>query len=314
MFHFFNSHATSCLIFFLSCSTAYGAAFDQLTQDVVSLAKVDTQMLTAEEVSTDDATGSGNPQTSSSSKSNDKRKSKKPDRSDRESSMGHMLRRSTSQSILMSESTKLFQEEMEHFSKTLADLEQTRRVMVDQIDKMIAGPLELFYTQDVPQAKDMAKQFQRTNTSFQAAASKFSQLKKGSSNYNTAEIEWREAKRAHKKASLEYAAYLNRILPRKKMDILEKFNDLMLLQRIYFQQGRDIIASIEPRLKKLAEIIHSEHKFLDENDKKVSSIIEELSAAPDAMAVPEELDLASHPSDAESSAAPTTAAIPVGTS
>jgi hypothetical protein len=302
------------VLFFLSCSTAYGAAFDQLTQDVVSLAKVDTQMLTAEEVSTDDATGSGNPQTSSSSKSNDKRKSKKPDRSDRESSMGHMLRRSTSQSILMSESTKLFQEEMEHFSKTLADLEQTRRVMVDQIDKMIAGPLELFYTQDVPQAKDMAKQFQRTNTSFQAAASKFSQLKKGSSNYNTAEIEWREAKRAHKKASLEYAAYLNRILPRKKMDILEKFNDLMLLQRIYFQQGRDIIASIEPRLKKLAEIIHSEHKFLDENDKKVSSIIEELSAAPDAMAVPEELDLASHPSDAESSAAPTTAAIPVGTS
>lgn len=224
--------------------------------------------------------------------------------------MGSVLRRSTSQTVLVSEGTKLFQEEMELFSKTLVELEKNRRTLFEQIDKVISGPLEQFYTQDVPQAKELGKQFRGTNTSFQAAASKFSQLKKGSSHYNAAEIEWREAKRSHRKASLEYAAHLNRILPRKKMDILEKFNDLMLLHRAYFIQGNDIITSIGPRLKRLAEIIHKERKFLDDNDKKVAGVLDELSSAPDATSVPGELDLTSLASDIEASA--TVAAIPVG--
>jgi len=179
------------------------------------------------------------------------------------------------------------------------------------MDSVIAGPIESFYTQDIKEVSSMGKKFSKTASSLESASSKMSKLHKGQTKYLEVNIhhfteflsksthfgssllwflvffflnfdfcqaqsELLSAKQEHKKTTIEYVANLNKINNRKRVEMLERFTEFMLLQLTYFHQSYEYLKDIEPKLKQLRVQIQDERKQMDIQDRQTENLVQQL--------------------------------------
>jgi hypothetical protein len=170
------------------------------------------------------------------------------------------------------------------FARQLQDIERLRSGVLDPIQQLIADPIDSFVNVEIPKVKEASKKYHASCKQYDTTATKLSAQRRNMPRQEEAQAEMDLARMQHKKITMDYAAQINKMTARRRVELSERFTELMTLHVVYFFQAAEQVREFEPKLKILAQNIQCEKKRITEDEQRVERTISELVLVPDDVA------------------------------
>jgi len=143
---------------------------------------------------------------------------------------------------------------------------------LQQIEILLTKPMEEFMQTEVRELKELSKKYMKATDQYDAAVSKFSQVKKGDTKKkDEGEVEIAECKKNYRIASLDLVFKLNQIQAKKRLELLERVCAFMYLQRTYFHQGYELFLGLDTYMNNLSSQLQQYRKQFEAEQKRLSA-------------------------------------------
>ncbi|KAK2172364.1 hypothetical protein NP493_969g00020 [Ridgeia piscesae] len=152
---------------------------------------------------------------------------------------------------------KVIADSMEQFGKLISTIEDARDIMLNQADEQIIRPLETFRKEQIGQAKNGKKVFDKHTAKFCQSLEKYLNLKTkaGDAILQEADAAVEMERIQFCRASMEYVVLLQEVQERKKFEFVETLLTFLYSWLTFFHVGHDVYKDFKPYTTELQQCL-----------------------------------------------------------